>query len=217
MKAQVTSAEKNYTILKNDKLELEVYTNKGERIIDPDFELSKADGGAGQTEKQIPSYLVDVQGIARFPLIGNLQVAGLTVREAEEALQKAYTEYYKEPFVVLSVVNRRVVVLGAPGGQVIPLVNENVRLVEILALARGLDKNAKAHSIRVLRGKDVFLADFSTFEGYTQNNLLMEPGDVIYVEPIRKPFVEAVQEYGPVVSIIASLTTLIVVLTQSSN
>jgi len=215
LKAQVSSAEKNYTILKNDKLELQVYTNKGERIIDPDEELSKAKGtSAPQTEKQGPTYIVDINGAAKFPMIGEQRMEGLTVRQAEEELQKAYAVYYKEPFVVLTVTSRRVIVLGAPGGQVIPLVNENVHLVEVLALARGLDKTAKARGIRVLRGNEIFQVDFSTYEGYTHGNLLMESGDVVYVEPIRKPFLEAIQEYGPIVSILASLTTLVIVLTQ---
>jgi polysaccharide export outer membrane protein len=214
-KTQITSAEKNYTILKNDRLELQVYTNKGERIIDPDSELSKEKGAAQPSEKQGLSYVVDINGNARFPMVDDQRVEGLTVRQAEEALQKAYAVYYKEPFVVLTVTSRRVIVLGAPGGQVIPLVNENVHLVEVLALARGLDKTAKAHAIRVIRGNQLFQVDFSTFDGYTQGNLLMESGDVVYIEPIRKPFLEAVQEYGPLLTILTGLTTLIVVLTNN--
>jgi len=95
---------------------------------------------------------------------------------------------------------------------VIPLVNENLHLVEVLALAKGLDNNAKAQNIRVLRGDDVFVADLSTIEGYLKNNIAIEPGDIIYVEPIRKPVVEATRDYAIVISMITSLTTLILVL-----
>jgi polysaccharide export outer membrane protein len=85
-------------------------------------------------------------------------------------------------------------------------------------MAKGLDKNAKAQNIRVIRGDQVYVADFSTFEGYQKNNMLMEPGDIVYIEPVRRPFSEGLQEYGPAISIITSLTTLIVVITtQSSN
>jgi polysaccharide biosynthesis/export protein len=108
-------------------------------------------------------------------------------------------------------------VLGAPGGMVIPLVNEGVRLVEVLALAKGIEKNGKAHNIRVLRGDQVFVADLSTFEGYQQNNMVVESGDIIYVEPVRKPFSEGVQEYGPTLSLIATLVTLVIVITQAAN
>ena len=39
-----------------------------------------------------------------------------------------------------------------------------------------------------------------------------ELGDIVYVEPIRKPFSEGVRDYGPILSIITTLTTLIVVI-----
>jgi polysaccharide export outer membrane protein len=213
LQQQVTSIEKNYSIRKNDNLHLEVFTNKGERIIDPDFQLSK-EGSTAVVAEHPKNYLVDIQGIAKLPLVGEIKVEGLTLRQAEEILQKEFTKFYQDPYVVLSVSSRRVFVLGAPGGQVIPLINENTTLVEILAAAKGIEKNGKAHNIRVLRGDQVFVADFSTFEGYTKSNMIVEPGDVVYVEPVRKPLSEGLQEYGPLISFMISIATLIVVLNQ---
>ena len=112
----------------------------------------------------------------------------------------------------LQYTNKRVIVLGAPGGQVIPLTNENIRLVEVLALAKGFNNDAKSHNIRVLRGDQVFVADLSTFDGYVKNNIPIQPGDIVYVEPIRKPLTEGLRDYGPILSIITTLTTLIVVI-----
>lgn len=211
LKTAVRSAEKNYIIQKNDQLELEVYTSKGERLIDPDAYLKQDQPGAGVENKKL-SYLVDENGIAKFPMIGEIKVTDLTLRQAEEILQKEYSLYYKESFIVLSCISKRVVVLGAPGGQVIPLTFENMKLVEVLALAKGVDNNAKAHNIRVLRGDSVFITDLSTFEGYQKNNMVMESGDIIYVEPIRRPIIEGLRDYGPFISIITSLSTLIVVI-----
>jgi polysaccharide export outer membrane protein len=216
LQQQIASAEHNYTIRKNDNLHLEVYTNKGERIVDPDFQLSK-DGNGGVATEQPKNYLVDISGVAKLPLIGEIKVEGLTLRQAEEILQKEFTKFYQDPYIVLSVSSRRVFVLGAPGGQVLPLANENTTLVEILAAAKGIEKNGKAHNIRVLRGDQVFVADFSTFEGYTKSNMIIEPGDVVYVEPVRRPLSEGFQEYGPLISVAMSLITLVVVLNQVGN
>lgn len=215
LQKEVEIVERNYTIQINDYLQLEVYTNKGERIIDPDLELTK-DGVNGTSEQtQIkPSYLVDVQGICKFPMIGELKVAGMKLREAEEVLQKEYSTYYQGAFVLLKYVNKRAIILGAPGGQVIPLINENMKLVEVLAMAKGLSNDAKAHNIRVLRQEKIFLVDLTTIEGYLKNNMVIEPGDVIYVEPIRRPFLEGLRDYGVLLSIITSLTTLAVILVQ---
>jgi len=208
---QNRDAEKNYTIQKNDHLSLDVFTNEGERIIDPDLKLQE--DMSGQTASR-PAllYTVNDEGEVKFPMIGFLQVEGLRLREAEALIQKEFARFYEKPFVSLQYQNKRVVILGAPGGQVIPLANENMHLVEVLALAKGLPLESKAHNIRVLRGNKVFVADLSTFEGYTKHNMIMEPGDIVYVEPIRKPFAEGIRDYAPALTILTSITTLIIVI-----
>jgi polysaccharide biosynthesis/export protein len=208
----VAEAQKNYIIQKNDILKIRVYTKNGEIIIDPDYTLMKDLPSQNMQRRPDPVYLVDVNGVAKFPMIGELKVEGLTIRQGEAILQKEYASFYSDAFVVLEYTNKRVVVLGAPGGMVIPLVNENVTLVEILALATGIANDAMAHNLRILRGDQVFLADLSTIDGYRKGNMIIQHGDIIYVEPIRRPVSEAVRDYGPIISIITSLTTLLVVL-----
>jgi polysaccharide biosynthesis/export protein len=211
---EIQAAEKNYVIQKNDFLALTVYTNEGERLIDPDFQLMKDlpnQNASGTLRPQI-NYLINAEGGAKLPMVGQINLTGLTLLQAEQLLQKEYTKFYQKPFVVLEFQNKRVIVLGSPGGQVLPLANQNTRLVEVLAMAKGIDVNGKAQNIRVLRGDQVFLADFSTFESYTKSNILIEPGDVVYVEPIRRPVAESFRDYGPVVAVVSSLTTLVVVL-----
>lgn len=211
---QVQSAEKNYIVQKNDLLQLQVYTNNGERLIDPDRQLTREVGGQQMTSREEPAYLVDQAGVAKFPMVGEVKIEGLRIREAEEILQKEYSKYYQGSFVMLKYTNKRVTVLGAPGGQVIPLTNENTRLVEVLALAKGVNNDGKAQNIRVLRQDKVFLVDLSTFDGYVKNNMVIEPGDVVYIEPVRRPFFEGVRDYGVLISLATSVSTLVLVIIQ---
>jgi polysaccharide export outer membrane protein len=215
LQQQIDNAERNYIIQKNDLLSLEVYTNKGERIVDPNSEtLKESSSSATSSEKNKIVYLVDVSSKIKFPLIGEIQLETLTIKQAEELLQKEFSKYYEEPYVVLQFTNKRATVLGATGGLLVPLVNENVRLTEVLALARGIPQTGKAKNIRVLRGDKIFVADLSTIDGYLKNNMIIEPGDVIYVEPVQRVVSEAIKEYGPVFTILTSITTLILVLTK---
>ncbi|MBX2961911.1 MAG: polysaccharide biosynthesis/export family protein [Cyclobacteriaceae bacterium] len=214
IQVKAEEAEKNYVIQRNDLLKLKVFTSKGELIVDPDLKLLKDIPAQTGNLRPDPEYLVNINGIAKFPMVGELKVEGLTIRQAEAILQKAFTEFYSDPFVILTFTNKRVIVLGDPGGQLIPLVNDNVSLVEILAAASGLTSNGKAHNIRVLRGEQVYVADFSTIEGYQKSNMIMQPGDIVYVEPIRRPASEALRDYGIIVSMFTSLTTLIIVISS---
>ena len=209
---EILQADRNYVIRKNDLLNLEVYTNKGERIIDPNPELSRPATTNVNESRPIVTYLVDLNGVVKFPVVGELKMEGLTLRQAEAVLQVEYEKYFKESFTVLTFHNKRVVVLGAPGGQVIPLNNQNVTLAEVLAMAKGLPNDSKAHNLRIVRNDKIFLVDLSTVEGFQSGNMIIEPGDIIYVEPVRRPFAEGLRDYGSLLSLFISTLSLIIVI-----
>ncbi len=209
---EILQAERSYMIQKNDLLKLEVYTNRGERIIDPNPELSRPTASTvTQTRPQV-NYLVDLNGVVKFPLVGEMKMEGLTLRQAESILQVEYEKYFQESFTVLTFQNKRVIVLGAVGGQVIPLANQNVTLAEILGLAKGLTNDSRAGNIRIVRNEKVFLIDLSTLEGFQSGNMIIEPGDIIYVEPIRRPFAEGLRDYTGLLSLFVSVLSLIIVI-----
>jgi polysaccharide export outer membrane protein len=208
---EIENIEANYSIQKNDLLQLEVYTNKGERIVDPNMaEVQTSENTGNETVSR--TYLVNSDGLVKFPLIGDIKLDGLTIRDAEDLCTREYAKFYKEPYIILKYSNKRVIVLGAVGGKVIPLQNENMKLTEIIALAGGMDINGKATNIRILRDKEVIVADLSTIAGYQKFNIFVKPNDIIYVEPVRRPFIEALRDYGPVLGFISSVTTLVVLI-----
>jgi len=207
---EALKAERNYVIQKNDYLALDVYSNNGERLLDPNLELAKENFSQNSKDKAI-TVLVDVNGITKLPMVGEVKLDGLTLRQAEEITQKEYMKFFIEPYVTFSYVNKRVIILGATGGQLIPLVNENVKIAEVLALANGVPNDSKVNNIRLLRNEEVFFIDFSTIDGYRTGNMLVEHGDIIYLEPIRRPFSESLKDYAGLISLIISVTSLIAV------
>jgi polysaccharide export outer membrane protein len=219
IRKELIDAEKNYVVQINDYLKLEVYSNKGERIIDPNGELLKDQSGnvSATSTVEEPAYLVTINGSVKFPMVDTVRLVGLTIRQAEDVLEKQYNKYYKECYVTLEFANKRVLVLGATGGQVIPLENENVTLIEVLALAKGFGNDGKAQNIRLIRGKDTYIIDLSTIEGMQKGNMIIQPGDLVYVEPLRKPFVEASRDLAPMISMVVSFVTLVIVLFDNSN
>ncbi len=206
-KKEAQAVEKNYIIQRNDYLTLKIYSNNGERLIDPNPDMSgqSSTNSTKQNEDEI-TYLVDVNGVAKLPLVGEIHLEGLTLRQAEEIVQKEYSKFFKESFVLFSYVNKRVVVLGAPGGQVIPLTNQNVRVAEVLGMAKGLSNDARANNIKLIRGDHVYQIDFSTIKGYVEGNLLVEAGDIIYVEPIRRPLTEGLKDSYILISLLLTIT-----------
>ncbi|SNT16911.1 polysaccharide export outer membrane protein [Ekhidna lutea] len=203
--------EGNYELKRNDILLLDVFTHNGERLIDPNLELVSGPAQQQQQFKDRFQYVIQSDGIVTFPMIGNIELAGMTLFAAENKVAEKFDDVYKGSFVKLRITNRRVFVLGAPGGKVIPLQNENTNLVEVLASAEGLDLGSKAQNIRLVRGDDVYQINLATISGMKKTNMIVEPGDIIYIEPWRRPWLETLRDVSPALSLVSSVLTLIVV------
>ncbi len=212
---ELSKLERNYKIQNNDYITFQIFTNKGERLIDPNFELRKTLVGI-IPDNGVQKYLVLVDGTAKFPMIGFQYVKGLTINQLDSLLQQKYTQFYTDVYVLSRVVNKRVFVLGtAPAGsitaslgngRVVPLENENMTLIEVLALSGGLDGLAKSHNIRLIRGDlsnpTVQIIDLSTIEGMRKASLLVQPNDIIYIERFQRRVQQALQEVSTVTSVI---------------
>jgi polysaccharide biosynthesis/export protein len=217
----VALAEKNYQIKKNDYLRLDLFTNGGERIIDPNFELRQGMTNQNMQNFRQFSYLVRQDGLVKLPMIGDVDILGLTIYEAEQKLQQLYSEHYKDPYAVLRYENRRVIVLGANGGQVIPLVNENTSLIEVIALSGGINQGAKSQTVRLIRGNlnnpEVYMIDLSTVSGMRESIVRLEPGDIIYIDPWRRVWLESLRDVSPILSLVSSVITLTLVIKSLNN
>jgi len=213
-------AERNYKIQINDQLNIRVYTNEGERIIEPDYVLQGEIENANVKREEV-YYFVEIDGMVKIPMIGPVKLVDLTTREAEELLEKKFSDFYKDPYVIVKFKNKRVIVLGKPGGQVITLENEDMTLIEVLALAGGIQEDSKAQNIRLIRGDlknpEVQIIDLSTIEGMMHADLKIYSGDIIYVEPVVRGFSEGTKDFLPLISMLASLIAIIVAIQALSN
>jgi protein involved in polysaccharide export with SLBB domain len=257
LRVAVNRTDRNYRIQPNDFLDVRVYTNKGERIIDPNGELqfgspagpspsltprgSSATGGRATASRTGGNssgleLLVQADGTVDMPIVGRVQLSKLSLRQADSTLQVLYSSYYREPFVQTRVTNNRVIILGASGGLVLPLANDNMNLIEVLALAGGVDGGGngsasvyryggKTSNIRIIRGDlknpQIEQIDLSTISGMRRANLQMEPNDIIYIEPVRRRFLEGLTDAGPVFSatsvFLGTLSTIFSLILISRN
>lgn len=250
LRRAVNRTDRNYRIQPNDYLSVKVYTNKGERLIDPNGELQfgpsgagaatpraggaatgggggqRASGQGGGGQPNSSDYLVQADGTVRLPIVDKVSVRGLTLVQADSALKVRYDSYYQESFVRTAVTNNRVIFLGAAGGQVIQLNNDNMNLLEVLALAGGVDGGGgsggtssiaryggRVNNIRIIRGDlknpQVQFVDLSTLEGMRRGNLQIEPNDIIYVQPVRRPFLEYLNDVSPVITLVTAVVSTI--------
>lgn len=210
---ELSKVEAAYPLKVGDRLNIEVFTNKGERVFDPNLELSQ--GGAGMQGRPNTEFQIFPDSTLMLPVIGAVEPVGYSVEGLQEMLIEEFRKVYIDPYVRVNVINRRVIVLGALGGQVVPLQNENMNLLEVLALAGGLNRDAKGGNIRLIRGDlsnpSVQLINLHTIDGMQKANLDVLPGDVIYVEPVRRVFNETLRDVAPVIGLVTNVITLLIV------
>ncbi len=210
----VVEIQENYTVGPDDHLQIEVFTNKGEGLIDPNNALSK--GKNTDIAATRPFYVVKADGTIVLPIIGSTKLGGMNIPQVNKHLQEKFSIYYKDPFVQTKYLNKRVIVLGATEGKVIPLDNEGMNLLEVLALAGGVNNDAKGSNIRLIRGDlsnpQVQVIDLSTIAGMKRANLEIQPNDIIYIEPVRRPFAESLKDIVPILSLLTSVLALVIAL-----
>jgi len=220
-----TSSETRIT--PNNILTLFFYTGNGHIMIESGLGSSSLTSGGTQSSSNMNvrnqiTYLVDMDGTVKLPVIGRVKLAGISIREAETLLEEMYSLYYNEPFVILKVSNNRVIVSPGTGGkaQVVVLDNANTTVLEALAQAGGVADRGIASNIKLIRenretGKrEVYQIDLSTIDGLAQADLIVQPNDIIYVDPLPLIASELVKEIAPIITLITT-TVLIITLARS--
>src|SRR5690554_918846 len=220
-----TSSETRIT--PNNILTLFFYTGNKHIMIESGLGSSSLTSGGTQSSSNMNvrnqiTYLVDMDGTVKLPVIGRVKLAGISIREAETLLEEMYSLYYNEPFVILKVSNNRVIVSPGTGGkaQVVVLDNANTTVLEALAQAGGVADRGIASNIKLIRenretGKrEVYQIDLSTIDGLAQADLIVQPNDIIYVDPLPLIASELVKEIAPIITLITT-TVLIITLARS--
>jgi polysaccharide export outer membrane protein len=205
-----------YRIAPNDIIGFSVYTNDGFKLVDLTTSVSAVDRPLNAVNnEQMTRFLVEPDGNIKLPIIGKVKIAGMTIREAEKSLEGQFATFYNKPFVMIRVTNRRVLVFTGEGGlgKVVPMDNENITLVEALALAGGISSRGKAGNVKLIRGDlrnpKVMLIDLSTIEGTKKSNLMLQANDIIYVEPAPQISQQIFQQVIPIAGILTSIAVVV--------
>ena len=118
-----TSRSIEYKILKQDRLQIVLYK-------DPQ-QTSEVGGTISESLNNNQGVLVDTAGNVVLPLIGKVNVAGLTQTQASDRIRLHYKKYLNDPSIYVEVLNKRLFVMGEvkkPG--VIKIDKEKMTLFE---------------------------------------------------------------------------------------
>ncbi|WP_290522449.1 polysaccharide export protein [Alcanivorax sp.] len=141
-------------------------------------------------------------GTIFYPYVGIINVEGLKVTEIRDMITERLSRYIENPQVDVSVAafrHKRIYVTGEvdePG--LYPVTNVPTRLIDAIGEAGGLTESADWTSVVLTRkGKDYRLSLRDIYQyGNTSQNVLLQPNDVINVNPVNDAKVFVLGEVG---------------------
>ncbi len=148
--------------------------------------------GNGGPMQDLYTYLVEKDGTLQFPMIGAVSVAGKTVREATEEIEKSLKPLFKFSSAELRVLNRSFSVIGNGNSAYIDMPQEKINIFKALAMAGDIGVYDDRSKIRVLRetdkGVQIKIFDLRSKDILHSEYYYIEPNDVIYIQPLNEQF-----------------------------
>lgn len=203
------------TINANDILSITVGSLNPEASVifnNPTVSINPASGGTG---KSTGGYLVEQDGSIQFPVLGKIQVAGLTKSELTEFLRKTLEDkkLLIDPIVSINFLNFRVTVLGEVSHpMVVNVPNEKISLLEAIGMAGDLTIYARRDNVLVIReekGKKVLKRiDLNSGDIFTSPYYYLKTNDIVYAEPNHAKIFAASDTRSWLPIIISALTLI---------
>lgn len=161
-------------------------------------------------------YTVDVDGNIQFPVLGKIQVGGLTRAEIADKIKAMLENVMPDPVVTVTLVNFYVTVIGEvarPGTYNFP--GDRLTLLEALGFAGDLSVYGNRERVMVIReengSRHVEILNLKSKNIFSSPYFYLKQNDVVYVEAVgaKAKSVSTFSTYFPIITSLASLGTSI--------
>lgn len=135
-------------------------------------------------------YRVDKNGQINFPILGKVELAGLTIEEATDKMLEMLQSEAKNPIVNIKMLNFRVTVVGEVNSpSTFPVPSEKINIIEAIGLAGDLTPFGKRENVLLIREiegeRTTARLNLNNKEIFSSPYYYLQQNDIIYVEPVR--------------------------------
>lgn len=194
-----------YTLMPADKLFVRVYS--------PDQRINTIFNGTSQSMalsmgstdySDLYTYQVREDGTIKLPIVGYLNVKGLSIRQAKQKIENSIrSAMVDECAVDVKVVGRYFSIIGSGTNGRYPITREKMNIFQALAMAGDISTFGDRSSIKILRespsGTDVSVFDIRSKDIINSEFYYIQPNDVIYIQDVKSQFF-SVTNFGTALS-----------------
>lgn len=189
-----SSVTNDYVLrIKKDDLLSIIVTSRSPELVSL-FNMSTVNysttGASVSGNQQGSSYIVDVNGCIKFPVLGKIKVEGMTRNQLADYIETSLikNEYVKDPIVTVQFLNFKVSVLGevnSPGTYEIE--SERFTLLDAISKAGDLTIHGRRDKVAVIREvnckRTILYHDLRSSDIFKSPCFYLQQNDVVYVEP----------------------------------
>lgn len=150
------------------------------------FSSGNIQSASTSKEFMLPEQMVDNIGNISVPFVGNIRVKGKIPSQVEHEIVSKLKGRANKPQVFVRIIknnNSTVTVVGSSGNnRIIPISSKNERLLEVIALAGGINDSLNRISIQLTRQDQVVSMPLESIIKDPQQNIHLNSGDVITIQ-----------------------------------
>ena len=220
-----------YRLQANDIISIKIKALKPELVAIFNISESTTNANSAQNRGEEANYFegfsVDDRGNIRIPIIGELNVMGLTLEEVRIKVEKELLENYfnKEAniFVIVKMAGLRFTINGeinAPGTKV--MFQEKVNILEAIANMGDITITGDRKNVTVIRqypyGTEMHDIDLTDIKVMESPYYYLQPNDYIYIKPLPQKTwgtgKTGIESLGTFVTLLSLATTTYLLLTR---
>jgi polysaccharide export outer membrane protein len=162
-------------------------------------------------------YLVAKNGTIDFPVLGTLNVQGLTIPQLKDTLKVKLDKYLTDPILNIRLLNYKVTVLGEvlrPSTYSIP--SERITIVDAIGMAGDLTIYGKRENVLLIReenGQRKFIRmNLNSSNIFESPYYYLKQNDIVYIEPNKSKITASDASQLRYFAIATSVITLLIVI-----
>lgn len=181
-------------IQKGDRLSIQVSSRNPELAVP--FNSSgglysvEQSGSVSNTGLIDRGYLVDQQGNIDFPILGTLNIEGMSLDGLRDYIvnQLVSNKLLNGPVVKVELQNLKVIIMGETRNVVVNAPDGRMTILEAIAKGQGLGINAAPDKITVIREENgyrrLYYNNIESKEIFNSPTFYLQQNDIIYIEPL---------------------------------
>ena len=163
-------------------------------------------------------YHVSFNGIITLPVLGDINVAGLTTEEVKLVIMGKLKDYLKDAIVTVNLTNFKVTVIGEVNRPVvIPVNGQTINVLEAVGASGDMTVFGIRKNVKIIRKlpdgtTEVAVLDFNKSDVMQSPYFQLKQNDIVYIQPNKNKGIQGTKSsiWIPIITTIISVAAIII-------